>query len=83
MGRLENWESGVDGLIEERNWLGLFVNDSVERSRDEGLVGLTLLGEHRVSEGFRLEAFFLFRDASGSLMKMHSRPREVHLEQGY
>lgn len=30
-----------------------------------------------------LEASLLFLDVSGSLIKMHSRPREEHLEQGY
>lgn len=30
-----------------------------------------------------LEAFFLFLEASGSLIKIHSRPREEHLEHGY
>lgn len=30
-----------------------------------------------------LEAFFLFRDASGSLIKIHSLPRDEHFEHGY
>ena len=72
---------GDDGNGEEENGvgLGLLVRDAVKRL----LAGLSHPLDDAASEGFLFEAFFLFLEASGSLMKIHSRPREVHLEQGY
>jgi hypothetical protein len=63
------------------------LDDGSERNPGDdeiGMISFSAGGLHLEDkeEGF-LEAFFLFRETSGSLMNTHSRPREVHLEQGY
>lgn len=87
-GIAESAECGEIGVVELKgekvggNSRGLLVKESGKRlDVDE----LTLpADEDAETESFRLEeANFLFREASGSLMKMHSRPREVHFEHGY
>ena len=75
---------GGDGNGDEENGVehGLLVRDAVKRPLGD-VARLAHALDDAVSEGFLFEAFFLFLEASGSLMKIHSRPREVHLEQGY
>lgn len=46
------------------------------------VAGLALPLDDASSDNFLFEASFVFLEAAGSLMKMHSRPRGVHLEQG-
>lgn len=86
MGSIECREMGVVGLNRgnvDGNAVGLLVNESEKRPvLGDELVELALLVDEMERLGLRLDAFFLFLDASGSLMKTHSRPREEHLEHG-
>jgi hypothetical protein len=57
---------------------------SEKNPEDDSILSLSAEDlELEESEEAFLEAFFLFRETSGSLTNTHSRPREVHLEQGY
>jgi hypothetical protein len=72
----------------ERNVEAYSMDDVEESEKGSGDVVVIeslfpAVGFEGDSEAAFLEAFFLLREASGSFMKMHSLPRDVHLEQGY
>lgn len=84
---LESSETGEvvrSGEIDEGEYSTEVLTD--EKVRDGEIAVLSFSADNfelEDSEEAFLEAFFLFRETSGSLMNTHSRPREVHLEHGY
>jgi hypothetical protein len=64
-------EEGLEGPRESK-----FVGDSASAK------SLSLVGDTDNAESVKFFPNLRFREAWGSLIKMHSRPRDAHLEQG-